>query len=64
MRRKKRLKKGRIDRNSDARCGHSHKSNSIRGVECEEQEKTWTVVFGTNPQEGQTGMETSPILSR
>jgi len=32
-------------RNSDARRGRSHRSNSIRGVECEEQEKTWTVVW-------------------
>ena len=28
---------------------------SVRGVGCEEQEKTWTVVWETNPQEGQRG---------
>jgi len=36
--------KNRIDRNSDARHGRSHRSNTVRGVGCEEQEKTWTVV--------------------
>ena len=38
-----RLKKGRIDRNFEARSGRSHMSNSVRDVVCEEQEKTWTV---------------------
>ena len=38
------MKKGRLDRNSDARHGRSHRSNSVRGVGSEEQEKTWTVV--------------------
>ena len=47
-----RSKRGKLDRNFDARRGHSHRSNSVRGVGCEEQEKTWTVVWGTNPQEG------------
>ena len=60
----KRSKKGRLDRNSDASCGCFHRSNSVRGVGCEEQEKTWTVVWGTNPQEGKRGLGTSPILSR
>ena len=50
-----RSKKGRIDKNSDARCGRSDRSNSVRGVECEEYEKTWTVVWGCNPQEGNRG---------
>ena len=58
-----RSKMGRLDRNSDARCGRSYRSNSVRGVGCEEQEKTW-VVWGANPQEGQMGLGTSPILSR
>jgi len=30
---------GRLDRNSEARRGGSHRSNSVRGVGCEEQEK-------------------------
>ena len=47
------LKKKRLNRNSDVRCGCSHKSISVRGVECEEQEKTWTVVWGSTVQEGQ-----------
>ena len=58
-----RSKKGRLDRNSDARCGRSYRSNSVRGVGYEEQEKTWMVVFGTNPQEGQRGLGAIPILS-
>ena len=41
-----RLKKGRPNSNSDARRGRSHKSISVRDVGCEEQEKTWTVVWG------------------
>jgi len=28
----------------------SHRSNSVRGVGCKEQEKTWTVVMGYTPQ--------------
>ena len=47
-----------------ARRGRSHRSNSVRGVGCEEQEKRWTVMWGNNPQEGQRGLGTSPILSR
>ena len=34
-----RSKKGRLDRNSDTRRGRSHRSNSVRGVGCDEQEK-------------------------
>ena len=37
---------------------------SVRDVVCEEQQKTWTVVRGSTLQEGQKGLETSPILSR
>ena len=37
-----RSKKVKTDRNSDARRRRSHRSNSVRGVGCEEQEKTWT----------------------
>ena len=57
-----RSNKGRLDRNSDARRGLSPRSNSVRCVGCEEQEKTWMVVWGTNLQEGQRGLGTSPIL--
>ena len=35
-----RMKKGRIDIYSDARCRCSHRSNSVRGVGYEEKEKT------------------------
>ena len=59
-----RSKKGKIDRMSDARHGRSHRSNSVRGVGCEEQEKTWTLMWGYNPQEWQMWLGTSPILSR
>jgi len=34
-----RSKKGRTDRNSDARCGRTYSFNSVNGVGCEEQEK-------------------------
>ena len=50
------LKKGR----SDARCGRSHRASLVRGVGCEEQEKTWTVVCGSTPQEGQRGLRINP----
>ena len=53
-------KKWRTDRDSEAKRGRSHRSNSVRGVGLEEQEKTWTVVWDTNPQEG---LGTNPILS-
>ena len=46
-----RSKKGRIDGNSDARRGRSHRSNSVRDVGMEEQEKTWTVVSSYNPSQ-------------
>ena len=59
-----RSKKGKIDRMSDARHGRSHRSNSVRGVGCEEQEKIWTVILGSTTQEGQRGLEISPIISR
>ena len=44
-----RSKKGRTDRNSDARRRRSHRSNSVRGVGCKLQEKTWTVVWDSTP---------------
>ena len=47
-----------------ARRGRSHRSNSVRGVGCEELEKSWTVVWGSTPQEGQRRQGTCPILSR
>ena len=59
-----RSKKGMTDRNSDARSEDSHRSNSVRGIGCEEQEKTWTVVWGSNPHEVQRGLGIGPILSR
>ena len=31
---------------ADASCGRSHRSNSVMGVGCEEEEKIWTVVWG------------------
>ena len=58
-----RPKKGRSNRKSDARRGRSHRSNSFRGDGCEEQEKTWTVVWGSTPQERQRRLGISPILS-
>ena len=51
-------------RNSDAKHGRYKRSNSVRGVGCEDQQKTWTVVWGTSPQKRQRGLGTSPILSR
>ena len=59
-----RSKKERPERNSDARRGHSHRSLSVRGVGCEKQEKTWTVVWGSIPQERQRRLGISLILSR
>ena len=38
-------KKGRTDRDSDVRCGCSHKSLTVKDVECEEQEEAWAVVW-------------------
>ena len=60
-----RLKKGRRKiTNSDVRRGRSHRFLSIKGVGCEGQEKIWTNVFGSLPQERQSGVTISPILSR
>ena len=59
-----RSKKERTKRNSDARRGRSHRSNSVRGVGSEEQQKTWMMVWGTIQQEGQRELGTSPILLR
>ena len=47
-----RSKKGRSNRSSDTMRGLSHRSNSVRSVECEGQEKTWMVVWSSTPQEG------------
>ena len=58
------LKKERTDKNSDARRRHSQRYNSVKGVGCEEQEKTWTGGWGSTPQERQRGRGISPILSR
>jgi len=60
---RRRRKKRRSDRNSDARRRRSHRSNSGRGVGCEEKEKPWTVVWGSTPQEGQRGLGIISILS-
>ena len=48
-------KKDRICRNSGAKRGRYHRSSSVRGVGCEEQEKTCTVVWSIDPQEGVEG---------
>ena len=58
-----RSKKGRPNRNSDVRCGHSHRTLSVRGVGCKEQEKTMIVVWGSTPQKGQRGLEINPLHS-
>ena len=50
-----RSKKGRTDSNSNTRCEHSERSNSNKGIGCEEQEKVYTVVWGSIPQEGRAG---------
>ena len=42
--------KGGLNGNSDARCRCSHRSISVKGVGCEVQEKTWTMVCGFTPQ--------------
>ena len=42
------------NRISDARRGRSHRFFSVKGAGCEEQEKTWTVVWGSTLQDGQT----------
>ena len=47
-----------------ARRGRSHRSNSVRGVGCEEQEKTWTEMSASTPEEGQRGLGISPVSSR
>ena len=51
----KRSKKGRTNRNNDIRCGHSHRSLSVMSVECEEQEKTWMVIWGSLHKKGRGG---------
>ena len=38
--------------------------NLGQGVGCEEQDKTWMVVWGSTPQDGQRGQGISSILSR
>ena len=53
--RRRRSKKGRTYRNSDARRRRFHRSNSVRSVRCEEQEKTWTEVWGANTIGGADG---------
>ena len=58
----RRRKAGSVGVNTRSRC--SYMSNLVRGVGCEEQEKTWTVVWGKNPLEEQRGLGSSPILSR
>ena len=50
--RSRKSNKVRSNRNSDVRCGRSHRSILVRGVGWEEQEKTWMVVWGSNPEEG------------
>ena len=57
-------KKGRTDKNSDPRRGRSHWSNLVRDIGYEEQEKTWTEVWGSTLLEGQRELGIGPILSR
>ena len=45
------VKDGRSNKGRRTPTKNSHKSNTVRGVGCEEQEKTWMVVWGTNPQD-------------
>jgi len=46
---------GEPTRNSDVKRGRSRRSLSVRGVGREKQKKTWPVVKGSTPQEGQRG---------
>ena len=55
-----RSKKGRPNRNSNPMRGHSHRSFSVRGVACDEQEKSWTMVWGST----QRDLGITPILSQ
>ena len=41
--------------NSDDRRGRSRRFFSVKGVGCNEQKKSRTVVWGSTPQEGQRG---------
>ena len=45
-----RSKKSRLNLDSDARRGRFHRSNSVKSVGCEEQEKTWTVEWVIKPR--------------
>ena len=48
--------KERVQREEEVKKGRtnsSHRSNSVKGVGCEEQEKTWTVEWGSTAREGQ-----------
>ena len=45
-------KEGRPNRNSDARRGRSYMSFSVKGVGCEEKEKTYMVLWNSTSQEG------------
>ena len=47
----------------DSKCGRSH-SFSVRDVEWEGQERRWSAVWGSPPEEGQRGLKDSPIFSR
>ena len=60
----RRSKKWRSNRNSDVRRRRSDRSISVKSVGCEEQEKIWTMVWGSTPQERQRGLGISPVLSR
>ena len=55
-------KKGRLKRNCDVRRKRSHMSLSVKSVGCEGQEKLWTEVWGSTPQEGQRRLEISLIF--
>ena len=55
-----RSKKSRLKLDSDARRGRFHRSNSVKSVGCEEQEKTWTVEWVIKPRGEERGLGTSP----
>ena len=50
-RRKHEIEEREVKQKLDARHGHSYRSNLVRGVRCEEQVKTWTVLWSSTPQE-------------
>ena len=58
-----RSKRRRLERNSDARRGHSYRSFTARDVGCEGHGKVWTEMWGFPPQLGKRGLGISKIFS-